>query len=289
FKSLSQYDWGGDVLFYGKFVKATEVPWHYTLSWIMISTPMLYLLLFAFSYIRLTLRLPLAVLWWKQLPVELEQEHRRLIFWCLFTAPMLAVVVFQSTLYDAWRQMFFVYPAMLIIAGETLVYLTKVADRTGPTLRRWLPLTVYGIVLVQLVGIAIFMIRNHPHQNVYFNRLAVANAQTQFELDYWGMSNKQVLEQLLAHDTRDTIRIRAANWAVSANKDILTPAQRKRLKYVGYEEADYYISNHREWRDYYRLRDHQAPFDQPVIEIKVQGNTICGAYRAVGPLPKYPE
>ena len=52
------------------------------------------------------------------------------------------------------------------------------------------------------------MIKDHPHQNVYFNFLAGKNIQTKFELDYWGLSNKQALEYILKNDSKNIIKDR---------------------------------------------------------------------------------
>jgi hypothetical protein len=47
FKSLSRYNWGGENLYFGQFVAANDLPWHYIPVWITITTPIFYLILFA--------------------------------------------------------------------------------------------------------------------------------------------------------------------------------------------------------------------------------------------------
>ena len=37
----------------------------------------------------------------------------------------------------------------------------------------------------------------HPHQYLYFNNIFVKNGLKKFEKDYWGLSNKIVLEEFL--------------------------------------------------------------------------------------------
>ncbi len=53
--------------------------------------------------------------------------------------------------------------------------------------------------IVEQEGVFFFMIRNHPHQNVYFNELVggVNGADGKFDMDYWGLSYKQLYEKLL--------------------------------------------------------------------------------------------
>ena len=46
FKSLSRYNWGGENLYFGQFIPANDLPWHYIPVWIVITTPPFYLILF---------------------------------------------------------------------------------------------------------------------------------------------------------------------------------------------------------------------------------------------------
>ena len=41
-----------------------------------------------------------------------------------------------------------------------------------------------------------WMYSNHPFQNVYFNILAGKKFNERFEMDYWGISNKNALEYI---------------------------------------------------------------------------------------------
>ena len=47
------------------------------------------------------------------------------------------------------------------------------------------------------VQITFSMIKHHPFQNVYFNMLAGKEIEKKFEMDYWGLSNKQALDYIL--------------------------------------------------------------------------------------------
>ena len=46
------------------------------------------------------------------------------------------------------------------------------------------------------------MIKNHPFQFVYFNKFAGKNVASNFELDYWGTSNKSVLKYIINNDSK---------------------------------------------------------------------------------------
>ena len=72
-----------------------------------------------------------------------------------------------------------------------------------------------ALTAVSLVATALDMVRLHPYQSVYFNRLVAGglrHASSQFELDYWGQSYKEGVDWLLVHYGRDADEpVRVAN------------------------------------------------------------------------------
>ena len=74
------------------------------------------------------------------------------------------------------------------------------------------------------------MIKDHPHQNVYFNFIPGKNIQTKFELDYWGLSNKQALEYILKNDSNNVIKIGSAGpISIENSKKILSSLEKNRI------------------------------------------------------------
>ncbi|WP_324673709.1 hypothetical protein [Hymenobacter sp. GOD-10R] len=73
----------------------------------------------------------------------------------------------------------------------------------------------------------------HPNQQVYFSFLPARTAERLFERDYWGLSYRQGLEWILAHDTAQQVNVSVV-WPTPLynNSLILSPAQRARLRYV---------------------------------------------------------
>ena len=67
----------------------------------------------------------------------------------------------------------------------------KEALNLSPTL---IDITIF--ISVFIIQTTFWMIKNHPHQNVYFNIIAQNNFNENFEMDYWGTSNKNVLEYI---------------------------------------------------------------------------------------------
>jgi hypothetical protein len=101
------------------------------------------------------------------------------------------------------------------------------------------------------------MIENHPHEYVFFNRLAgdgMEAVKQRFELDYWGLSYREGLEWLLRHDRRDAVRVFLAG-ANPESAAILPRAQRARLVFAARRrEAEYFLGNYRWHRGDYPYR-----------------------------------
>jgi hypothetical protein len=120
-----------------------------------------------------------------------------------------------------------------------------------------------------------FMIRSHPHQNVHFNGLVggISGAAGKYEMDYWGLSYRALLESLVAIDSRGAITIHALNEPGYYNSFILSPDERSRLDYTDQPAAaDYYVTNHR-WE---RL---DPPEEAKITSVEVSGVSLSTAYR----------
>jgi len=271
FLQMSRYPWHESVLYIGRYIKATNLPWHYIPVWIAISTPIAYLMLFFVGYfaiIKSLFKNP------RQFYIKRKED---LIYLLWFFFPLAATIGTRSVLYDAWRQMFFIYPAFLMLAMVGLVSLfgyfkTKFQ---GP---KYYAISVISILLiaVNLAGVGKFMIKYHPFQNVYFNRLAgldMKTVKTNFEVDYWGLSYKQALEYILENDKRNVIKLSVDNPPGEINAKTLDKSERDRLVYVeNPKEADYFLGN-------YRRRKTEYPYREEYYSIKIDGAKIVVVYR----------
>ena len=175
-----------------------------------ITTPFLYLLYFvaglaaSFRCIALFLRAPAD-----------HDAPRCLLSLLWFFVPVVMVIALDSVFYDSWRHLFFVYPAFLLIALQGLTFVLDLSKRRlGPPLRTVAKVALTCAVVLSLATTIRFMVRHHPHQNVYFNRLAgpdMATVKIRFEMDYWGLSYRRALEYIVENDQRPRILVHAAN------------------------------------------------------------------------------
>lgn len=282
FKAMSAYAWEGRVLLHGQFFPAGTIPWYYIPLWIAITIPVLYLVFGIFGMAFILWQTIHCLGKWR---LFLNEYHRTdLVLLALFLGPPLAVIYKGSVVYDGWRHLYFIYPALLMIAllafQQFYLWLDARKDnRIWHGFKRGL-LLVTGISMLYTTW---FMIRFHPHQNVYFSEFMQNRDQLgQYELDYWGLSYKQGFEALAALDQRDKIQVAYGSYPAELNWRYLPPEIKKRIKLVkNVEEADYYLSNYRHWEhgmDQYQKR--KGPYSgEEVYRIMVGRTKIFGIYR----------
>jgi hypothetical protein len=189
-------------------------------------------------------------------------------------APVLAVIVLHSVLYDSWRQLFFVYPSFLLLAIYGLSSILNRKSRNGSLIR----LFIVVIIVLSFLNVAWFMVKYHPFQDVYFNKLVSQKEQSlrkNFEMNFWGTGYKQALEYILKNDKSKSIRIMTANLPGEHNILLMAEQDRKRVHYVdSLSKANYFITNYR-WHpdDYGDLPSHQF------FTIKVLNSNIISVWK----------
>ena len=187
---------------------------------------------------------------------------------------MIVVVLMRASIYDGWRHLYFVYPALLLLAARGVQLVWQWRQRGVGR-----PLALVGLVVFGLATAhtAWRMVRMHPFQNLYFSFLSAPAAERLFERDYWGLSYRRGLEWLLAHQSQGPLRINVT-WPsyhpLYNNTLMLPPAQRGRIHYVPLAEADYYISAYR-W--------HPQPYPDSVgteiYTLRVEGIKTLSIFR----------
>ena len=271
FRNMAAFRWGGVVLYQGEMVRATELPWHYAPVWIGITTPVLYLATGLLG-IGLVVRELVRQRWrlWAD-----ENQLQDVLFLGLGLGPLLVVMVLHSVLYDGWRQLYFVYPAFLLLAVRGWVVVAGWRPGWRPGWRRWRRL-VYGATALSALVIGGQMMALHPLQMLYFNVLAGPNVAERFEMDYWGLGYQEDLAYIAEHDARPLITVYSPPPAPTAmSLQMLPEDQRSRIKVVDSPDGvDYFITNYR-W--------HPHPFNFPpnaeVYQLRADGRRVHSIFQ----------
>jgi len=270
FQSFSHYQWDGPCLLGGEVYHGMALPWFYFPYWFFITTPVLWLITGCAGILLLIkdlIKKPLAFL--KNTP-----ERNFILYLLCFFVPVLAVIVLHSVIYNDWRHLYFVFPSFILIA---IYFLNKILHKIPGKYK----LIVPSLCLLQILSTAVFMVKYHPYQQVYFNELVSHEPESlreNYEIEYWGCSYKQGLEYLLAHVKADTIRVcdyypeRLDLPPIPYNMMILREKDRKRILLTDPSKADYFLTN---------FLKHQEDYPIPDIEysIKVLNSTILRIYK----------
>ncbi len=269
--AMSRFRFDYEILYRGTFVRATALPWHYVPVWVSITTPPLYLLLFV-AGIAATGRQVITSgrgLW------KNEGELQDLVFLGMVVMPVAAVILLGSVLYDGWRQLYFIYPAFLVVAlrGWLALWSGAIAARVRRP-------ALIAVTAISFAATSAWMWRAHPLQNVYFNVLAGSNLKASYELDYWGLSTRGALDYVLAHDSNGSIDAAEANYlALAGNIWLLRPHDRRRLHVTEAENIPHYVftNNYSFMRDFRNGK--QGEHYDLFYEVKVDDEVILSVFK----------
>ncbi len=171
-------------LFEGTLYWSDQLPWYYLFKYISITIPVaviagvvLSIMYFRTNLFRKSTSLYLSIL----------------LFFTLF--PLIFILIKSSNVYGAWRHVLFIYPPLVIISALGYKWLT---DKLKNRISKYL---VAVVALLLLFEPALFMVRNHPYEVVYFNPLigGIKGAQGNYEMDYYYHSTREAAEKLKEH------------------------------------------------------------------------------------------
>ncbi len=282
FSEMSDFEWDSYVLLFGDRLHALNLPAYYIPAWILITTPILFLL-FIFTGFYVTVKNMLRHLrefrFWKT-----EAELMDFTQLGLSVGPILVVIILASTLYNGWRHLHFVFPSMifLMMVGYDWAR-TRVQGRLK---RNGQPANISHLptllLTVGLITTAVQMVRYHPHQNVYFNEAIRGEPlNLRFDMDYWGVGFRDAFLQLAAQIPEGETRSVKCDsvWPCKDNLKALPPAAKAKLRLEdAWHKADYLATNFIWDNTRYAVRDRKEHFAHPLVEIRPAGHLTIGIY-----------
>ena len=277
FKEMSHYPWDNYNLYLGDQLQGgSSLPWHYISVWLIITTPPVYVFFALIGFI-----VSIKSFTFNPRRYYFENRNDLVCIMCFFV-PMVAVIIFHSVLYNGWRQMFFVYPPFLLLSliGLTSTFKSIRGGFQG-MLNGILNTVIICSVILGTISTMYYMGRNHPYQNLYFNKLTggIKGAQNRFDMDYWGLSYRKGLEYILKTDTGNSIPFATFNTGGKDNVLLLPEEQRNRLVNVGdINNASYFLTNFRGGSPIRTSMDNIYPYKK-YYSVKIDGVEILVVYR----------
>lgn len=227
----------GCTLTLGTCLQNSSLPWFYLPLWITVTTPIIFLITFVFGISRL--HLDLFEKKRNQIVMSSFMKIDFLVLALVFL-PLLIAVISTTTLYNGWRHFYFIYPFLIYFGVRFFSSSSRIQIQR-------LQLIVSILVVFTFTSTAMWMYTNRPLQNLYFNQLAGENIATDWELDYWSLSNRQALEWILSSDPRKQISIQTTDNSPLYDSDVfLAGDDIGRINFLWYskgiENADYVIA-----------------------------------------------
>ena len=246
FKYFSDAPLGIKTFFNGEYLSVKFLPMHYTLTWIIITTPVLYLILFLFGYTTKFKRTLLKFF-------KIEKNSNRNDLWSSISEKKDFFVFFNLTgflfyltfsgvlLYTGWRQTFFlnIFIIYFAVYGSYLILIKIKKDK-----KKFFYLLISTYLFFIIYQISYY----HPYQNTYFNTIGNKIFSNKFEADYWGLSGKKALDEIIKKEGKNkkNIKISVAAWyPLERSSALLNKNDREKLLFVGqnYQESDYLFTN----------------------------------------------
>ena len=172
---MAQHPWPGAVLFNGGTYPANDLPASYMplLLAIQLTEPV---------WVLFFVGLVVTVVGW--IKKQIEQRELLALTFAWFILPLLTFIVLRPTLYDNFRQSFFIVPPIFFMTGLAFDQIRK------PVLQATL------IALVVFPGL-FASVRLHPYEYVYYNQFigGVQAAADRFELEYWATSYREAARE----------------------------------------------------------------------------------------------
>ncbi len=267
-------------IFEGEFVRASEVPLRYIPRWFAITTPPVVLALGVIGALGVLAR---SAAGWREALANTPRRFALLIV-LLVVAPVLGVWLIGSLLYDGWRHMYFLYAPFLLLAAFGIQWLFS-----GRAM-----ILKAGVAVLVVAGIGVAVVsaaRIHPHQNAYFNALVDRTTPdaliATYEMDYYGQSIRQVLEDLLDRYPDSRLLISRQFNELPVNVLILPEEQRARVATSAWDYGEALAQEGGEALRFHLVGPLRADlldergrggYPPPVVTLEVYGNAV---YRVV--------
>ncbi len=185
--------------------------------------------------------------------------------------PVLWVVVAGTNLYNGWRQMYFLWAPIALLATYGLHWLVGAA---GARFRA----AALGAAGAGLSATLISMALIHPNEQVYFNllvdRTTAEHLRTQYPMDYWGNSIRQTWERLLDANPSETVSVNGMEYfygthMLRINRGVLPEASRRRASTAVSEDALAFT---------HEYETHGAPVEGAVHQARLYNSAMASVY-----------
>ena len=268
--ALAFQRWQNYILFRGTVFDLTRqsLPWYYLPYMIFATTPLWALLMIALG----TLGVCMAAV--KRLRRGDMDGLKLLLPVLLWVLPLGFAVLTRTNVYNGWRHFYFLYGPMLALAAWGAYALWRKLARK----RRAAFAGMLGLCMAfSAAGIA----GQHPYQYAYYQPLVQACGTDYNELDYWNVSVRDALAELLELEEGELTIAPADAWAengLAKALEALNDGQRARVRVCALEDARFVLVN----PTYLRFSRAADPAERARVALSSYGQCIMYIYEQPG-------
>ena len=195
-RSIDTLD-GAQLLFFGKQINETQLPWYYIPLYILVTTPVM---------TSLAALIGIAALFFRAFSGKTEIRDLITLGMLIILITVQAIgIIFHLTFYDGWRHFYFLYVPIIWLSIEGITF---VLGSRHPVCRIGCMILMSISFLVDLIWI----IQVHPYQIIYLNPVVRSRWIGKFDRDYWDLSSKEGIEYLLDNSNEIAIHVTDNHW-----------------------------------------------------------------------------
>ena len=275
---LLSTDFSMTSLYMGEFILSQNAPWHYPIVWIAITSPVVVILFFLFGLFFLIRRIIARLISIDNNLNDIWRGDNEMIDIYFLSIVLLTIFLFinKGVAYDGWRILYFIYPAIIMIALFGIYYLNLYLKT------RLFKIIIYLAIILNLSYLAFWNYKFHPHQYVYFNFLFKEKFNNNFEKDYWGLSNTQSLKYIINNNAEYPIKIATKSFSsLEYSSLMLDDADKDKVSIIyNLPDAEFIITNYRirqkknfiidkkKYKKYYEITVDNVPINTVYRKIK---------------------
>ena len=236
FTYFGYYDlWNGTSIFAGQDLPPEQMPWHYVYTWIGITVPIYYIVLFLIGHAYWFKGTDGIKDWFEK---ALSKNKYISLSVAMFWGPSVLVALHMIKIYNSWRHLYFIMCPFVVLAIYGLKFILEFGAGKVTAVIQKAAVCLIAVCMVMQVR---WLYINHPYQQLYFNEIGRPIA-SQYERDYWYTTVYDLLNYILEADDRKIITI-APSYRYEPSLLLLQDYEKVRI-FADNDAPDYVMENY---------------------------------------------
>ncbi len=235
------------VFFEGSFYESSHLPLKYIPKWIIISTPIFYLIFFSIGIFFYLKRIFLRIIniEAKSLGNDLWKGKKEKFDFFIFFSFFQIFVIYVSTnpnLIKGWTHFLFLNYFIVYFASLGIFYLLNFFRK-----KKFFIQLFFLIIIFFFSELLYKIVIYHPYQSIYLNNFMTKKNKNLYQVDYQSLSRSEAILEILKDTKKERTIVGTASWTPLKNGMSMVPINiKKQILFSGTsnkEKADYIYTN----------------------------------------------